>query len=750
MLTHWLQPRPNSLPTRRKRSTLYPRSLAVGLLGLTAATSQVYSQTAPSAAATTPAPAAATTLPPVVVEAKPTYAAERTTTATKTDTPLIDTPQSVTVLTGEFLSDTAVNSIGDAVRYVPGVGTAQGEGNRDTVVFRGNSSTGDYFVDGLRDDAQYYRDFYNIERIDVLKGPSGMIFGRGGPGGVLNRITKQAVIGGGTSTQTIGDGKSAKQVVVAEDPSFYEISALIGSWEQYRTTVDLNQSLSAAAAMRLTGVFEDSDSYRDGVYNQRIGVNPTFGLAISEDTTLRLGFEYFHDERTADRGIPSFNGKPFDTDESTFFGDADRSPTDVDVFAITASIDHKFANGATLRNATRVAWYDKFYQNVYASGAVTGAGTVAIGAYNNATERQNFINQTDLVFDFKTGPVEHKMLAGIEVSRQETDNRRETGYSSSSSDNSLGSVSAAHPHYTGPLFFRQSASDADNNSVATGVAFYLQDQVQLLPKLQLIAGLRVDLLDVDFHNNRTGDDIETSDDLWSPRVGLVYKPVENLAIYGSYTLAYVPRSGEQLSSLTVTNSALEPEEFENFEAGVKWDVTSRLALTVAAYQLDRSNQAIADPNDATKLILVDGQQVKGIEFGASGQITDNWSIALGYAYQEGETQSDSGAIAAGTPIAQLPKNSFSVWNRYDFDEHWGVGLGAIYRDEIYAAADNHVTLPSFVRFDAALYYRFNENLSAQLNVENIFGEEYYSTAHNNNNITPGSPVAFRVGVTYKF
>ncbi|QIF03824.1 TonB-dependent siderophore receptor [Roseimicrobium sp. ORNL1] len=743
MLTHWHQPTRNSLPTRRKRSTFPSRSLAIGLLGLTATTAQVHSQTpaAPSAAATT--------LPPVVVEAKPTYAAERATTATKTDTPLIDTPQSVTVLTGEFLSDTAVNSIGDAVRYVPGVGTAQGEGNRDTVVFRGNSSTGDYFIDGLRDDAQYYRDFYNIDRVEVLKGPSGMIFGRGGPGGVLNRVTKQAVIGG-TSTKQVGDGKSAKQVVVQEDSSFYEISALVGSLEQYRTTIDLNQSLSAAAAARLTGVFEDSNSYRDGVSNQRIGVNPTFGVALSDDTTLRLGFEYFHDERTADRGIPSFNGKPFDTDESTFFGDADRSPTEVDVFAINAVIDHKFANGATLRNATRVAWYDKFYQNVYASGAVTSAGTVAIGAYNNATERQNFINQTDLVFDFKTGSVEHKMLAGIEVSRQETDNLRETGYSSSSHDTGLGSVSAAHPHYTGPLFFRQSASDANNNSVATGVAFYLQDQVQLLPKLQLIAGLRLDLLEIDFHNNRNGENINSTDDLLSPRVGLVYKPVENLAIYGSYTLAYVPRAGEQLASLSVTNSALEPEEFENFEAGVKWDATERLAFTLAAYQLDRSNQAIADPNDSSKLILMDGQRVRGIEFGASGQITDNWSIALGYAYQDGETQSANGAIPAGTPIAQLPKNSFSLWNRYDFDEHWGVGFGAIYRDEIYAAADNHVTLPSFVRFDAALFYRFNENLSAQLNVENIFGEEYYATAHNNNNITPGSPVAFRVGVTYKF
>jgi len=667
---------------------------------------------------------------------KPTYNVKRSSTVTKTDTPLIDTPQSVTILDQQFLKDTGVNSIGDAVRYVPGVGTAQGEGNRDTVVFRGNSSTGDYFVDGLRDDVQYYRDFYNIERVEVLKGPSGMIFGRGGPGGVLNRVTKQAVIGG---------------------ESFYELSGLVGSWDQYRTTFDVNQSLDSAVALRLTGVYEDSNSYRDGVYNERVGVNPTLGWAVSDKTTLRFGFEYFTDERAADRGIASFNGKPYKTDDSTFFGDPDRSPTDTEMFAFTASIDHEFNENITLRNSIRYASYDKFYQNVFASGPVTGAGTVAIGAYNNATDRENFINQTDVVFKFETGPISHTLLTGMEISRQDTDNFRETGYASDTLPTGLGSVSAGNPRYNGPLFFRQSATDADNSSVAEGLGLYVQDQIQLLPQLQLIAGLRADLLEVDFDNNRTGENIKTSDDLYSPRLGLIYKPVDNLALYASYALSYVPRAGEQLASLAANNAVFEPEEFENFEIGAKWDVTQRLSFTVAAFQLDLSNQAVADPNaglpggpPAGTLMLVDGQEVKGIELGVSGQITDHWSIAAGYTYQEGETQTATGGIPAGTPIQQLPKHSLSVWNRYDFNEHWGVGVGAIYRDEIYAAADNLVSLPSFVRFDAALFYRHNDNLSAQLNVENVFGEDYYATAHNNNNITPGSPVAFRLGVNYRF
>jgi len=660
---------------------------------------------------------------------QPAYNVKRTSTVTKTDTPLIDTPQAVTILDEKFLKDTGVNSIGDAVRYVPGVGTAQGEGNRDTVVFRGNSSTGDYFVDGLRDDVQYYRDFYNIERVEVLKGPSGMIFGRGGPGGVLNRVTKQAVIG---------------------EPSFYELSGLIGSWDQYRTRFDINQAFDNARALRVTGVYEDSDSYRDGVYNERLGVNPTFGWAVTDKTTLRFGFEYFTDERTADRGIPSFNGKPYKgADESTFFGDPDRSPTDVEMYAFTASIDHEFTDNITLRNTTRYADYDKFYQNVFANGPVIG-GNVAIAAYNNDTQRENFLNQTDVVFKFDTGKVGHTLLTGMELSRQETDNFRETGYSASAGTPPLGNVSAANPRYNGPLYFRQSATDADNHGVAEGLALYVQDQIELLPQLQLIAGLRADFLNVDFTNNRTGADIETSDDLYSPRLGLVYKPIECVSLYASYARTYVPRAGEQLASLALNNASLEPEEFENYEIGAKWDATERLSFTLAAYQLERSNQAITDPSDTSRLILVDGQEVKGIELGFTGQITDHWSIAAGYAYQEGETQSTAGAIPDGTPIAQLPKHSLSVWNRYDFNEHWGVGVGAIYRDEIFAAADNAVTLPSFVRFDAALFYRHDEHFSAQLNVENLLDREYYATAHNNNNITPGSPIAVRLGVNYRF
>ena len=705
---------------------LHPVS-GISLLGsFLALASAGFAQTA------TPAADQPVVLDPVEVQgvAAGSYQVKRSIVATRTDTALIDTPQSISILTRGLLDDTATTSIGDAVRYVPGVGTAQGEGNRDTVVLRGNSSTGDYFVDGLRDDVQYYRDFYNIERLEALKGPSGMIFGRGGPGGVINRVSKQALL----------DGKS-----------FVEVSALAGSWDQYRSTVDFNQSLGTTTAFRITAVYEDSDSFRDAVYIRRQGINPTFGWALSDQTTLRVGFEYFNDERIADRGIPSFNGRPFDTDESTFFGDPDRSPTHSYVRAVNATLEHEFSGGTTLRNATHYASYDKFYQNVFASRTVDPTGTtVPVAAYNQATDRENLLNQTDVVFDFDTGPVRHTLLAGLELGRQETDTLRLTGSSTAVGLPPLGNVPVANPRYAGPLFFNAAPTDADNRSVVENVALYFQDQLQLLPKLQLILGARFDHFDVDLRNNTTATTLRSTDNLVSPRAGLIFKPVETVALYASYTLSYIPRAGEQLASLSAANASLDPEEFQNLEVGAKWDVNTRLSLTAAAYQLDLSNQAIADPLAPTTLILVDGQRVHGIELGATGRLTEGWSITGGYAWQEGETREDNGAILSGTPIQQLPRHSFSLWNRYDFNSTWGVGLGIIYRDEIFAAADNAVTLPSFVRFDAAVFYRINDHLRAQLNIENLLDKDYYATAHNKNNITPGSPLAVRLGITARF
>jgi catecholate siderophore receptor len=690
---------------------------------------------AQAAAPAAPAEGGAIALPQIDVSAAPAattgYAAQRTGTATKTDTPLRDVPQSVTVITQEAIRDLSAQNLGDVLRYVPGAGYAQGEGNRDTPVLRGQSTTADLFIDGLREDVQYYRDFYNIDRVEVLLGPNAMIFGRGGTGGVINRVTKQA------------DWEQRR-----------EVRLQAGSFGLWRGSLDLGQAINENAAFRLLGMYEESDSYRDGVNIKRYGINPTFAFRIGDSTLIRASYEYFRDERTADRGVPSFRGRPLDTGRSTFFGDPGRSPVEAQVNALNLSAEHRFANGMLLRNQFRFADYDKFYQNVF-PGAVSANGqTVSIAAYNNETRRQNLINQTDLVFDLPTGPFQHKVLAGVELARQETDNYRNTGYFTSVGANATSFVTPlGASRINVPVTFRQSATDANNSSVATTAAFYLQDQVQLLPGLQLIAGLRFDHFNVDFRNNRNGQSLEQTDNTVSPRIGLVWQPLQQLplSLYASFSNTYLPRAGEQLASLTATNQSLKPERFTNYEVGAKWDIRPAFAVTAALYQLDRTNVAATDPTDITRSILVDGTRTRGFELGARGRVTDKWSVLGGWAIQESEITSDQSAtVRKGNNVPFVPHNTLSLWNRYDFLPQFGAGLGVVHQSGYYAATDNAVRIPAFTRFDAAFYWNITDRITAQANFENLFGAKYYPVAHSNNNITPGAPFAARFALTTRF
>ena len=675
----------------------------------------------------------AATLPPVVVTgvraAAMGYRAQRTTTATRTDTPLRDVPQSVTVTTQQAIRDLSMQNLQDVLRYTPGAGFAQGEGNRDTPVLRGNSTTASLFVDGIRDDVEYYRDLYNVDRVEVLLGPNAMIFGRGGAGGVVNRVTKQA------------DWNRIR-----------EVRLQAGSFDNRRATFDLGQGITENAAFRITGLYEDSDSYRDGVEIRRHGINPTFAFRIGDSTTFRIGYENFRDERVADRGVPSFQGRPLRTGISTYFGDPNNSPVHANVNAVNLWAEHRFENGVVLRNHSRYALYDKFYQNIF-PGAVNAARTaVNLAAYNNAAKRENLFNQTDALFSLQTGPIRHNLLVGVELSRQETDNFRNTGYFTAIGPNATSFTTPLdRTRISTPVAFRQSATDANNSGVSTGVALYVQDQVELLPQLLLIAGLRFETFDVDFRNNRTGERFSTKDTPVSPRVGLVYKPVEPVSLHVSYGNSYLPRAGEQLSSLTLTNQSLRPEEFTNYEIGAKWDVNPDLSLTAALFRLDRKNVASVDPADVTRLILVEGQRTEGFELGLRGRVSEKWSVLGGYAYQDGEiTGTQSATIVKGNAVPFQPRNTFTLWNRYDFTPWLGAGLGVINQSSYFPSADNQVRVPGFTRVDGALFWSISERWLAQLNVENIFGAKYYPVAHSNNNITPGAPFSARFALTARF
>lgn len=656
------------------------------------------------------------------------YQASDPSSAMKTDTALKDTPQAVSVVTEEQIDDQALHGMADVVRYVPGVGMAQGEGHRDAPVMRGNTSTGDFFTDGIRDDVQYFRDLYNVNQVEILKGPNAMIFGRGGSGGVINRVSKEA------------DGRDLKS-----------INLQFGSDDFYRIEADFGNATSDTVAYRINAMAENAGSFRNAVQRELRGLAPSFAIGLGDNTRMVLNAELFRDDRTVDRGIPSFLGKPLPIDNSTFFGKADESYASTDVNSLDMLIEHDF-DGAVLRNRTRVADYDKFYQNVF-PGAVNAAGnSVSISAYNNQTDRKNLFNQTDYIMDVVRGEVTHRILIGAEFGRQETQNFRETGYfGSTGSTLTSETVSLSNPVPVLPISFRQSSSDADNSGVASTAAVYVQDQIHIGEHWQLIAGLRFDQFEMDFINRRNNSRIEVTDRILSPRAGVIYQASKSLSLYASGAESFVPRAGDQLSSLTLSTSALKPESFVNYEIGMKWQLTKGLFTSLAVYQLDRSNIAINDPENPGQSLLVNGQRSQGVEWEIGGNIRKNLQILAGYAYQNAEiTRTLSSSLPQGTTLPLVPEHSAFVWGRWDINDRLGFGLGINSQSSVYASTSNAVRLPSFTRVDAALYYSHNEQLKWQLNIENIGDETYFASAHNDNNITVGTPRNAKLSVHFDF
>jgi catecholate siderophore receptor len=652
------------------------------------------------------------------------YKVETVASATKTLTPLRDVPQAISVVTKEQIKDQMLLSVADAVRYMPGVTAHQGENNRDQVIIRGQNTSADFFLNGVRDDVQYYRDFYNLERLETLKGPNAMIFGRGGGGGVINRVTKEAVFA-----------------------PLREITVQGGSFADRRFAADFNQPLTDEFAFRVNSFYEKSDSFRRFVGLERYGVNPTLTFNPGKQTRITFGYEFFRDQRVADRGITSFQGRPANVPISAFYGNPDDSRVRANVNVLSGTVERQFGK-LNIRNRTLYGDYDRFYQN-FVPGAANAAGTlVSLVAYNNATNRKNFFNQTDLTYAVSTGSIRHTFLGGAEFGNQRTTNFRQTGFF----NNTATSVNAPfdNPTITAPVTFRQSGTDADNRLRLNLAATYLQDQIEINRYVQIVAGLRYDYFDLRYHNNRNNDTLRRIDNLVSPRLGIVVKPIERLSIYGNYSVSYLPSSGDQFASLTSVTEQVKPEKFQNYEVGAKWDIRRNLAFTSALYRLDRTNTRAIDPNNPTAIIQTGSQRTNGFEAGLTGNVTPRWSVSGGYAYQDAFITSATAAALAGKQVGQVPHNTFSLWNKYQFTSRFGAGLGIVNRSDMFAAVDNTVVLPGYTKADAAFFYSFNERWRLQANVENLFNKKYYLNADSNTNITPGSPRAVRLGLIARF
>jgi catecholate siderophore receptor len=494
-------------------------------------------------------------------------------------------------------------------------------------------------------------------------------------------------------------------------------------------------------------MLENSDSFRANADTQRGGVNPTLTFQPSARTRMTAGYEYLRDRRVADRGITSFHGRPVDVPIETYFGDPQQSRVGADVHIAAAAVEHQFGR-ATLRNRLQVADYRRSYQNFVPGAANATRTLVTLTAYNNRTDRTNVFNQTDLTLSTTTGAIAHTFLTGVEAGRQLTDNFRQTGFFNTISS-SL-DVPIAAPQVAVPVTFRQNATDADNHLRTVVAAAFVQDEVRVSRHLQLLGGIRFDRFDLRYHNNRTGETLQRPDNLVSPRAGLIVKPIDAVSLYGSYSVSYLPSSGDQFSSLTVVTQQVKPEKFANYEVGAKWDTMPGLSVTGAVYRLDRTNTRATDPSDATRIIQTGAQRTNGFEAAMTGTLLPRWSVAGGYAYQDAYVRRATASARSGAVVAQVPRHTFSLWNTVRVHRRVSAGLGVIQSGDIFAAIDNTVVLPGYVRADAAAYLNFTRQVRLQVNVENLTNKKYYLNADSNTNISPGYPRTLRVAIISRF
>ena len=646
--------------------------------------------------------------------------------AGKVPVPVIDVPQSLTITTEEQIEEQAFRDFGDVLRFTPGAAIAQGEGHRDQITLRGQNTTADFFVDGIRDDVQYFRPFYNLEQVEILRGANALIFGRGGGGGAINRVTKTPDM--------------------AAD--FGDLTLSADTFGSAFAALDLNHAASASAGLRLNAFVETLDNHRDAFGGERFALNPTFALDLTPDTRLDLSYEYVDDDRVVDRGVPSLDGEPVEGFTDTFFGSPDLNTTELRAHILRARVDHDLGEGFSANATLQYANYDKLYQNLYPIGIDPAAGEVSLDGYRDATVRDNLIAQANLVAEFATGALDHTLLVGAEYGDQDTQNARRDALFADSQDDQITFalprlLAFDIPEVAFPAFSRNRASDVEFASL------YIQDQIALGP-VQIIGGVRYDDFSIKVDDLVNARQLGSDDDRFSPRLGLIYKPKDDISLYASWSESFLPRAGDQFLTLTPTTAALAPEQFENLEAGVKWDFLPSFGATLSVFELQREAGSVVDPSDPGSSILV-GARTRGFEAEVSGRLLDIWTLHAGYSYLDADERGRvvGGALANRT-LPSVPAHMAFVWSRYDLTDRFGLAAGLTYQSEQFASIGNTVELPDFLRVDAAAYFELTDRVELQLNIENLFDTEYYPAAHNDNNISTGEPLNARLTLRTAF
>ena len=660
----------------------------------------------------------------IIVKGKVLYSDQ--VNALKTPVPILNVPQSLSIVTDEDIRAQGFRSIGDIARYTPGVNTSQGEGHRDAIVFRGVRSTADFYLDGMRDDVQYYRSLYNLEQVEILRGPNALLFGRGGTGGIVNRVTKKGQIG--------------------ED--FGSINIGFDTFGAYDFSFDVNTPLSENMALRINAHNDYLENHRDYYDGDRYGFNPTLKIKLSNKTTLDLSYEHANHERFIDRGIPTANGVPVEAFEKITFGDPDINVQTLKADIAKGILSHEFSETMKGNITVQYSDYEKMYQNLYAAGYDATTNVVTMDGYLDPTERRNFIISGNLVTEFNTGSVGHTILLGAENMDTENENFRFNTFFSVSQDDQ------EDFNVTRPMDFSvNAAGDAStvdfttdlSNSTTSDIkvtSFFIQDQIDLNDQFKIMLGGRFDSFDITVVD--VDDAVTTSrkDEEFSPRAGIIFKPQDNTSFFVSYSESFLPRSGEQFKKLSASAARLDPDVFENTEVGFKWDIQDDLSFTLSYFDSEQV-QAVRD-SVTGETSEITGLTVDGFEMQLKGQVSDKLSISAGYSNMEGETSS------GGAP-REIPETTFSLWSMYEVNDKFGLGLGITYQDESFIGNNNTSRkLPDYERIDLAVYYNVSEETTINLYVENLTDELYFPHSHSSHQASVGEPLNARVSLRRNF
>ena len=646
-----------------------------------------------------------------------------------------NTAQSINVIPQTVLHEQGVNTLQDALKNVPGVTLNAGEGGAhgDTINLRGFPASDDFFLDGLRDDGYYTRDSFDLEALEVYKGPASTLFGRGSTGGVVNQVSK---------TPHPGDSVGA--------------TFTAGTNDEARGAADLDFGLGEDAAVRLNAMGQRSDiAGRPNALTRRWGVAPSIALGLNGPTRLTLSYLYQGENNIPDLGIPFVGDAPAKVGRSVDYGLPSDDRTKADVNVVTARLDHDFGHGLSISEALRYGDYG-FVSRITGPHYGATAPTLATPLSTILVYRdrpgvdgavRTAMSSTQLNDRFDTGPLAHTLIVGLELDRETADLTRYANQL-----NAIAPTPLLNPDPNEAFPGHQTSVTQRPDTRTTTVSGLLGDTIDLGAHWTLVGALRLDRFAAHYDEPITNTHLQHTDTIATPRVSIVYKPTPATSLYVAYGTSYDP-SAENLS-LSKKTADLDPERDHTFEAGAKAAVLrGRLALTAAVFDTEMTNARVIDPvSQATS--LSGNLRVRGIELGASGYLTERWEILAGYTYLDAKTVQSTNPAQIGQRIPNTAPSQANLWSLYEFTEDFKAGLGVTYLGRRAADASGRVHIPGYVTFDGMLSYRLNRHLALQLNGYNLadrfyFTNAYYSTAVENH-VVPGAgrTVTLTAAVTY--